>query len=123
MSDGRTELERLEAEYERVREKADAAKAKAKARLDRVKARHAEQARKRDAKRKIIAGGLLFRMAESGDPNAIAVLRELYRSLMRENARKADKTAFEAFEWPGRKSAEADSATERNDRNDDRGNA
>ena len=93
-------IEKLTAEYERVKEKAEAAKAKAKARLDRAKARKAEAGRKHDAKRKIIAGGLLFKLAAEGDQNAATVLDKLRASLTSENARPSDVRAFESWDWP-----------------------
>ena len=100
------DLAKLQDEYERVKEKAEAAKAKAKAKLDRAKARKSAAVRKYDAKRKIVAGGFLFKLAADGDENALSVLRLLYKHLRSETARDSDKRAFEEWEWPGTRNAD-----------------
>lgn len=91
-------LQKLIDDYERVK----ASAAAAKARLDQAKARKTAAIRKYDAKRKIVAGGFLFRLAADGDESALAVMRKLYRHVHGEtaSAREADKRAFLDWTWP-----------------------
>ncbi len=72
-----TELERLERQY-----------TQAKNRLQAAKARQSVKQRKLDARRKIILGGALLDLS-ARDPDAMAMVERLLRSLPRDQDRKA----------------------------------
>lgn len=112
MAGGNTELAKLEAEYERVKKRAEIAKAKAKEKLDRYKARKADAVRRHDAKRKIIAGGFLFKLAADGDQNAQQLVDRLHSHINGGTARTADQRAFDDWEWPKTKASETSKTDE-----------
>jgi len=82
------ELALAKEEYER-------AKAQAKARFDQAKARHTNNARKLDTRRKIVAGGALFELA-SRDIEAALVLERILDGITRD----VDRKAFDGWERP-----------------------